>query len=82
MTYVVGLFPGVKGLVHLCYMLDRYHSEKALSKDISLNALRPGGEQGELLISSQCVTDNDTMKHKWNILYLLKDVSDVRFFSK
>lgn len=47
-TYVVGLIPGVTGLVHLCYMLDHYHLAETLSKDVSRSALRPGGEQGEL----------------------------------
>lgn len=47
-TYAVGLLPGVKGLVHLCYMLDHYHSAETLSKDISLRAPRPGRKWGDL----------------------------------
>lgn len=46
-TYVVGLVPGAKGL-HLCYMLEGYHSAGTLSKDSSLRRWRPGGtEEGD-----------------------------------
>lgn len=49
MTYVVRLFPGVKGLVHLCYMLGHYHSAETFSKDwLWLSAPRPGGRNREI----------------------------------
>lgn len=44
-TYVVRLTPGVKGLVHLCWTWDGYHSAEGLSKDIAHSASRPGGRQ-------------------------------------
>lgn len=64
-TYVVGLIPGVTGLVHLCYMPDRYHLVETLSKDVSCSASRPEGEQGELwLVYKAPLTEIQYLK-KW-----------------
>lgn len=64
-TYVVGLIPGVTGRVHLCYMLDRYHSAEILSKDVSRSASRPGGEQGEIwLVYKAPLTEIQYWKNK------------------